>query len=262
MAKPLPDPASTPPPAPPSPAPGPRGTAETAAAHLRPIKSRSRVQQVLDALVAMVESAGLQVGDRLPPEQELAARLGVGRSTIREALNAWQCMGIVTRNKGAGTVLAAEVAANAIHVPLTLKLEAEGLLRTHAVRTPLEVEASALAARNASRRERALIRKRLAELMAVYEAGADWRQADERFHDAIHQACGNPLFQQLIQQIRGAFHDIYEAPFGQPQLGAATIPLHPALAEAIAEGRPDEAAAQTRRIMETVAAEVKAVIDE
>lgn len=255
MAKPLPDPA-----APPPPAPKRQDTVE-AAAHLRPIKARSRVQQVLDALVAMVESAGLQVGDRLPPEQELVARLGVGRSTIREALNAWQCMGIVTRNKGAGTLLAAEVAANAIHVPLTLKLEAEGLLRTHAVRTPLEVEASALAARNASARDRKLLRERIEELMAVYDAGEDWRPADERFHDAIHQACGNPLFRQLIQQIRGAFNDIYEAPLGQPQLGAATIPLHEGLAEAIIQGRPHAAATKTRRIMARVEAEVRRVID-
>ena len=60
---------------------------------------------------------------------------------MREALIAWQNMGIVTRNKKAGTILAAEVSSNAIQIPLTLKLEAESLLRTHAVRRPLEIEA-------------------------------------------------------------------------------------------------------------------------
>ena len=41
---------------------------------------------VLDALAEMVERAGLRLGDRLPPEVSLATTLGVGRSTIREAL--------------------------------------------------------------------------------------------------------------------------------------------------------------------------------
>ena len=229
---------------------------ERAARQLRGLKRRSRDQDVLDALVAMIEAAGLGVGDRLPPEQELARRLNVGRSTIREALKAWQGMGIVVRNRGAGTVLAAEITSNSIHVPLTLKLEAESLLRTHAVRRPLEVEAGRLAAVNASKTDKQLIEARSKELLAVFEAGEDWRAADRRFHDAIHAASGNPLFGQLIRQILGAFESIYEAPFGQPHLGSDTIPMHTALAEAVIGGDPDEVARITDRIMQMVERDV------
>ena len=101
---------------------------------LKPLKSGSSRRDVLEALSGMIESVGLRVGDRLPPEIEIAKRLGVSRAKVREALTAWQNMGIVVRNKKAGTRLAAEVFSNSIHLPVTLKLEVESLLRTHAVR--------------------------------------------------------------------------------------------------------------------------------
>jgi len=223
--------------------------------------AHTRDQEVIDALVEMIEAAELTIGDRLPPEQELARRLNVGRSTIREALKAWQRMGIVFRNKGAGTVLAAEVASNAIHLPLTLKLEAESLLRTHAVRRPLEIEATRLAARNATDRDRTRIGARDKELQAAFELREDWRAADARFHSAIHQACGNPLFHQLIQQLQSAFHDIYEAPLGRPHLGENTNPRHHDLANAVIDGREEEAAALVEEIMIEVEVEVRKAID-
>ncbi|MEP3276990.1 MAG: FCD domain-containing protein [Stappiaceae bacterium] len=217
-------------------------------------------RDVLDALSLMIERAELKVGDLLPPEIEIAGKLGVGRAKVREALIAWQNMGIVTRNKKAGTRLAAEVSVNSIHLPVTLKLEAESLLRTLAVRRPLEIEAARLAARNVSPAQTRLIRARVAELMSVYEAGEDWRAADQRFHSAIHEATGNPLFGQLIQQIHQAFGAIYEAPFGQPHLGQATIPLHPGLCEAVARQDETTAAAIVVQIMDMVEQEVRKVM--
>lgn len=218
---------------------------------------RGRDSGVVDALVALIESESLGVGDRLPPEIELAERLGVARSSIREVLKSWQSMGIVTRNKGAGTTLSAEISSRSIHLPLTLKLEAESLIRTHAVRRPLEIEASRLAARNATEQERKVILARVAELDAVYEAGEDWRPADHRFHAAIHDATGNPLFGQLIWQIHHAFHDIYDTPFGKAHLGESTIPLHRPLAEAIVTRDELRAAELTARILDIVEAEVR-----
>lgn len=227
-------------------------------AHLpRPAAAPTRDTRVLDALVALIEAKGLSVGDRLPPEIELAERLGVARSTIREVLTSWQSMGIVTRNKGAGTRLSAEISARSIHLPLTLKLEAESLIRTHAVRRPLEIEASRLAARHASDQQRRLIMARMAELLAVYEADEDWRPADHRFHAAIHEATGNPLFGQLIWQIHHAFHDIYDAPFGKAHLGRSTIPMHRPLAQAIEAGDEAQAAQVTAQILDVVEAEVR-----
>ena len=231
-----------------------------AADQIKPLEAGSSGRDVLSALSRMVERAGLGIGDRLPPEIELAERLGIGRAKVREALIAWQNMGIVTRNKKAGTILAVEVSTNAIQIPLTLKVEAESLLRTHAVRRPLEIEAVRLAARHVSEAQGRVIIARMAELITVYETGKDWREADGCFHDAIHEASGNPLFNQLIRQIQRTFHDIYDAPFGEPELGSDTIPMHQDLAEAIAKGDEETAAAVMSEIMDRVEDDVRAVV--
>lgn len=209
----------------------------------------------------MIERAGLGIGDRLPPEVEIARKLNVGRSKVREALIAWQNMGIVTRNKKAGTRLAATVSSNDLHLPVTIKLEAESLLRTHAVRRPLEIESVRTAARNVTEQQGRVILARVTELLSVYEAGEDWRAADDRFHAAIHETSGNPLFEQLIRQIQDGFNSIYKAPFGQPQLGQSTIPLHLPLAQAIVAGDANLAAEIMETIMSMVEAEVRQVME-
>ncbi|MFU1682987.1 FadR/GntR family transcriptional regulator [Phaeobacter piscinae] len=224
---------------------------------MAPLPARSSSRDVLEALTHMIEVEGLGIGDRLPPEVDIARQLGIGRAKVREALTAWQNMGIVTRNKKAGTRLATEVVSNAIHLPVTLKLEAESLLRTHAVRRPLEIETVRLATRNITPQSGRIIMGRVGELIAIHGAGQDWRAADYRFHEALQEACGNPLFGQLIQQIQHGFNEVYEAPFGKPHLGEASIPLHLPLAEAVVAGDESAAAQVMERILDMVEAEIR-----
>ncbi|MDN3720619.1 FadR/GntR family transcriptional regulator [Roseibium salinum] len=214
-------------------------------------------RDVPHALIKLIEDDGLKVGDRLPPELALVQRLGIGRSTIRETLKTWESMGVVSRNKGAGTRLTAEISRNTLRVALTIKHEANSLLRMLQVRRPLEMEAVRIACRLATPDQRRLINARAAELMAVYEAGEDWRPADHRFHYAIHDATGNPLFRQFIDQIQKCFHDIYDTPFGKPHLGQESIPLHRPLADAIIAGDEDAAAGLAGTIIDMVCAETQ-----
>lgn len=218
-------------------------------------------RDVMDDLVALVSAEGLKPGDRLPPELDLARRLGVSRHKLREVLTAWTRVGIVSRNKGAGTVLAAPITGRTLHLPLAITVEAESLLRTLAVRRPLEIEAVRLAARDATPELRDRIAARMLDLMAAHGSGADWRRADRAFHAAIHDATGNPLFGQLVSQLQRAFDEVYETPFGMPHLGADTIPLHRPLAEAVAAGRAEEAADLMARILDETEAAARAVME-
>lgn len=241
--------------------PGGQSTAKSPVQLLRPIANPSLDKSVINALIVMIEQAQLKVGDRLPPEQTLASRLGVGRSTIREALKAWQSMGIVTRNKGAGTVLAVVVTSNSVHVPITLKLEAESLLRTNGVRRPLEVESVRLASQMATKKQRQIIRQRADILLDIHASGEDWREVDGQFHAAIHDACGNPLFGQLSRQIHNVFLGIYRDPFGVPLMGESSIPVHGLLADAVIRGDTQAAVQHMLNIAQIVDNEVKRYID-
>src|SRR3954471_2340664 len=118
--------------------------------YLERIDTTTRGVAVLDALADMIERAGLGVGDRIPPEITLAERLGVGRSTIREALNRWEGLGIIRRRRGAGTFLSARVPSSKGLVPTMIRLEGEALLRLLEVRRVLENDVVHKATLNAS----------------------------------------------------------------------------------------------------------------
>ena len=65
-------------------------------------------RQVVDQLLAKIESGHLLVGDSLPPEPQLAQQYLVSRHTVREALRILGEMGVVDRRPGAGTVIKAQ----------------------------------------------------------------------------------------------------------------------------------------------------------
>ncbi|HVP02706.1 MAG TPA: phosphonate metabolism transcriptional regulator PhnF [Solirubrobacteraceae bacterium] len=63
--------------------------------------------QIERQLGALIESGRLGPGDRLPPERDLAAELGVSRMTVRQAFDALARRGMVERGVGRGTFVAA-----------------------------------------------------------------------------------------------------------------------------------------------------------
>ncbi len=66
-----------------------------------------RYQQITDTLLDEIDSGKYPVGSTLPSEIELSERFRVSRFTMREALRRLRDLGLVTRRRGAGTVVIA-----------------------------------------------------------------------------------------------------------------------------------------------------------
>lgn len=227
---------------------------------LEPLESRTRGEAVLDALAAMIERAGLSIGDRLPPEISLANALGVGRSTIREALNRWEGLGIIRRRRGDGTYLAARVQPSTGLVPTLVHLEGEALLRLTQVRRALEADVVQRAAVSATAAQAREIRVLCDVLLDDVAARRPWRKADWAFHAAIYDASGNPMFGQILSRLDHALERSSESPFGRDEFGLASFPPHGDLADAIAAHDPEAARAAIIRILDIVDAEIREVI--
>jgi GntR family transcriptional repressor for pyruvate dehydrogenase complex len=232
----------------------------SALSYLVPVETPGKGLAVQDALVAMIEQAGLGIGDRLPPEVALAASLGVGRSTIREAMNRWEGLGIIRRRRGDGTYLTARVGASGGPLPTMIRLEGEALLRLLDVRRVVETATVRRAAELATQQQRADIVAACDDLLRIVNAGQPYREADMVFHRAISDASGNPMFGQLLMQMDHAFERSEDAPFNRANFGLASFPLHRDLSDAIARGDADAAEAAMHRIIDSVADEIRQII--
>ncbi len=232
-----------------------------ALSHLPPLDAPTKGIAVQDALVAMIEGAGLGIGDRLPPEVALAKTLGVGRSTIREAMNRWEGLGIIRRRRGDGTYLTARVQASHGPLPTLIRLEGEALLRLLEVRRVLETGTVRRAAMLATAGQRAGIAALCERLLAIVDAGLPYRGADWAFHGAISDATGNPLFGQLLVHLDNAFERSNDAPFSRNAFGLASFPMHRDLSDAIGRGDADGAEAAINAIIDTVAGEIRQIFD-
>ena len=224
------------------------------------IDTRTRGVAVLEALAEMIKGAGLDVGDRLPPEITLAEHLGVGRSTIREALNRWEGLGLIRRKRGAGTFLAARVPSAKGLVPTMIRLEGEALLRLLEVRRALENVAVRKAASNATEAQKLIIGAACAKLLKIVNSGDDWHKADAEFHGAIYEASGNPLFGQILVNLDDALKRSEDSPFGRKEFGLASFPLHQILCDGVTKGDPDLAADGINKIIDSVAGEIRELV--
>lgn len=189
--------------------------------------------RVLAGLAEVVVQSGMRPGDRFPAERVMAERLGVGRSTVREALKRWEALGIVARRKGSGTFLRTPITPGALHMPLTVQLESESLRRMIEVRRALEFEVVPLACARGRDEDLARIGDAYHALAASHARYGPSPQLDRTFHRAIYTAAHNPLFGQIIEQMQEAFDALFAAPFGDRGFGDDSFAMHGELCEAV-----------------------------
>ncbi|MFF9561704.1 FadR/GntR family transcriptional regulator, partial [Streptomyces albus] len=106
------------------------------------VERRLLTDQAAELLRARIVSGEWEVGAKLPGETTLAAQLGIGRSTIREAVRTLAGLGMLESRQGAGVFLRSTTPPD----QWPRVLEAEAILHVVEVRNAVEIEAARLAA--------------------------------------------------------------------------------------------------------------------
>ncbi len=225
---------------------------------LKPARSTSLEEAVLKSLSEFVHDSHFEPGDRLPSERDLCEALGVGRSTVREALKRWEALGIIERRQGSGITLLAKVGPNLVHVPLVLARPSKvrSLLHILQVRRALEGEAAAVCAMSASDETIAMIGAALDRMERDHAAG-DGSEADWEFHQSIFNSTGNPFFPQLIGSMRDLLHQLWENALELPDFAEASFPYHRTMYEAIRRRDPVTARAEAWKLIDSVETEIR-----
>jgi DNA-binding FadR family transcriptional regulator len=198
----------------------------------RRVRSGNAFEETVERLLDGIK---LGIHDRLPAERELAARLGVSRVTVRDALRELADAGYVETRRGrsGGTFVIRRPAPPA-------SIDAAELTDSLIFRRATEVGAAEAAASAAlSREQRGALSNALAE---AQKAGLnDYRQADSRLHLAIADASGSPSLAASVVDARVRMVDLLDA---IPMLDVNLVhsnDQHARIVAAILAGDPDRA---------------------
>lgn len=206
---------------------------------LRPLTNP--FEDTVGRLLATIRLGVLAPGDSLPPERELATKLGVSRDTVRDAIKSLSDAGYLVSRRGryGGTFLADELPVPKADEVGIDREEIDDALR---LREILEVGAARMAAaRKLSAAERDGFRARLAELRGA--SADDYRRMDSRLHLAIAEAAGSPSLVPLVAENRMKVNALLDRiPLLQRNIGHSDA-QHAAIVAAILDGDPDAAAA-------------------
>jgi DNA-binding FadR family transcriptional regulator len=200
--------------------------------------------QAAALLLDRVRGGEWALGAKLPGENTLAGQLGVGRSTVREAIRQLAGRGVLISRQGSGVFVAAlDAAEDRAEV-----MRRASIVAVIEARVAIEAEAAALAAERRTPAQMREIRRALAaRAVAVHDAAAHV-DADLAFHRAVVVAAGNPVLTDLYDlstpRMREAMIDMLAmvGRFGSDADHAA----HSDLADAVADRRGHDAARASR----------------
>lgn len=133
----------------------------------------------------------MKAGDKLPNEYDLARELGVGRSTVREAIKRLVARNILTARQGAGTFVSEKNGVPEDPLGLTFMMEegSENLaLDLQDIRLMLEPETCAIVARGATPEQIDQMQAYCDEVTRLIEAEEDYSAADAKFHRYLANA--------------------------------------------------------------------------
>ena len=199
-------------------------------------------RNVLDKMLALIDSGDFPAGGRLPPERELAERFNVSRPTIREAIIALEVLDRVQVKTGSGIYVLEHQPGSGNGIDNISPWE---LTESRAL---IEGEAAALAASHITDEELKDLEDSLYEMALENDAGElAAGDADRKFHRIIAQATRNAMLQTVIEHM---WHVRNNAPLVSraykaicEQDGAKRVEEHREIYQALAKRDPKAARA-------------------
>ncbi|MBM7855029.1 GntR family transcriptional repressor for pyruvate dehydrogenase complex [Desulfohalotomaculum tongense] len=206
----------------------------------KPIRTKKIYEEIVEQIKALIADGKLKPGDKLMSERELAEKMQVGRSAVREAFRALEAMKIIEIRPGEGTYIR-EASADFIIDALTLVLNAgkETARELMELRKILEVECAGLAAKRRTEKDLYSMKRALQQMERDIEEGNLGEQADLLFHYLVAKASGNAMVLRLMTTISDAMNHIMRKArsklYRDPALPSKLLEQHWVIYKAIKE---------------------------
>ncbi|MEV6378947.1 FadR/GntR family transcriptional regulator [Streptomyces sp. NPDC051773] len=218
---------------------------------LRPMAKQRLYEQVLDRLRQYVAEGGLRAGDRLPPERDLAQRLGVSRASVKQAIVVLEVQGLVEARHGGGTYLVRDsLDVEPVERMVERRRRLPDVLEA---REALETKLAELAAERRTEDDLTAMRDALTHMAGEIERDGHGIEGDRLFHAAVTAAAHSSLLAEFMRSIADQIAESRTESLRQPGRPDRSLAQHQAILDAIAARQPKQAATAMRRHVRTVA---------
>lgn len=157
--------------------------------------------KVIKDIKEKILSGQLKNGDRLPSEREMAEKLEVSRTSIREAIRVLEIMGLIESKRGSGNYIANSF-GNSLFEPLSIMfmLQEYSTEDIHELRETLEIECCRVASKKISDDDIKLLNDIIDKM---YKTNDEEQSLllDIRFHNIIVKSSDNPLIVNVLEVI-------------------------------------------------------------
>lgn len=220
---------------------------------MKTLKKQKLSSRIADEIKNYIKSQDLRKGDNLPNTTQLMKILGVGRTSLREALQLLETQDIVEVLNGKG-IFVKELKSFHIQTSIEVENEKEFLLQALEVRTAIEGKAVELASQKATFEDTEQMDLYLKEYVHYINSGQRDKanNADAMFHQTIYAAAGNELLTNIIDSVWDTFHEFWNEPFGISDIFDESYPYHQKLLNAIKENNEENAIEAFNGIMASV----------
>lgn len=181
--------------------------------YVKNLKKESVVQSVINCLTDAMRNKELKPGDRIPPEPELAASMGVARSSVREAIKILSYLGVLESKRSEGTFVCSGFQESMIDPMIYgIILNQDSFENLMELREMVEAGIMRLASQKYNEEELRALEELLSQMKEIIHSGEDrverFFEIDNRFHDMISQMGKNPLADKISRVVRTLTHAV------------------------------------------------------
>ena len=191
----------------------------------------SATDQVVNWVKSGIQAGRLKVGDKLPNEAEMAERLGVGRSSLREGIKVLSAYGVVESRQGEGTFIIDHFAQNVFEF-LGFFPNKENTVYFLELRRVIEMGNIASIYRELSEEELEELEK-LVQVLGEKRSIDEYTEADRMFHYKMISHSKNPMLIQINNMIADMRNNLLYQMFCYPEIVEDAYQAHCEILDAL-----------------------------
>ncbi len=230
------------------------------------IRKSTAPEMVVEQILKKLQIGELQPGSQLPSQRELAQHLGVGRSSVREAINALAVMGYLEVLQGKGTFIRQELPSTDMSTTqLKAALEAGSIFDLMEARELLECKSAELAAERLDHQHLQRLQKAHHKIANSGEDYQQFLEADLEFHYVLAEATGNAVICEMMKLVIEkvvAHHARLKTKLLSQRFRDYSIETAEKVVQHVANNEGDLAAGFMRKHLNAINSELKDIVKE